>query len=171
MNIDNINRVIAAVRAEPHHFVIEEWNTASSAVTGFNPTDRLTLARNNPCNTAGCLGGWMDALALCDIEDGKLTAPAFDPYEEYRVGPAALAAHFIGVSRWQTDDLFHMDRQYSMPRFDQLPPKTRAEAGARALEIFRDSNGKSDWTQALKQTGLLEYMEGDEVTIDGQTYS
>ena len=168
MNIDNINRVIAAVRAEPHHFVMADWNTATNAAESFPEGKRLSLARNNPCNTAGCLGGWMDSLALCDIADGKLTAP--DPDEEGKVQPAALAAHFIGVSKWHMDDLFHMDHRYSMPLFDELPPKTRAEAGARALEIFRDNDGESNWTQALEETGLLEYMKGGEITIDGQTY-
>lgn len=165
MNIDNINRVIAAVRAEPHHFVMEEWNTAGS---DGGAALRLTLARNNPCNTAGCLGGWMDSLALADIQDGKMIAPEGDAYDH--VCPMELAGQFIGIKHYLMDRLFHMDREYVMSRFDRLPPKARAEAGARALEIFRDSNGKSDWTQALRETGLLKYMEGGEVTIDGQTY-
>jgi hypothetical protein len=178
MNIDNINRVIAAVRAEPHHFVMEDWNTASSAITNFNPADRLTLARNNPCNTAGCLGGWMDSLALCDIADGKMAAPVVSD-EDLKDGigsPLYLAARFIGMAEseqgWGSglDMLFHMDRHFSMIRFDRLPPKARAEAGARALEIFRDNDGRSNWTRALEETGLLGYMEGGEVAIDGQTY-
>jgi hypothetical protein len=169
MNIENINRVIAAVRAEPHHFVMKDWNTASNAINGFRVPDRLTLAKNNSCNTAGCLGGWMDSLALADIEDGKLTAPSDEDGISSRSG---MAAHFIGVtSTWRLDGLFYMDHQFSMERFDKLPPKARAEAGARALEIFRDSDGESDWERALRETGLLNYMEGGEITIDGQTYN
>lgn len=175
MNIDNINRVIAAVRAEPHHFVMEDWNTAGG---DSGPAVRLTLARNNPCNTAGCLGGWMDSLALCDIADGKMAAPVVSG-EDLKDGIGSqlyLAARFIGMAEseqgWGSglDMLFHMDRHFSMIRFDRLPPKARAEAGARALEIFRDNDGRSNWTRALEETGLLGYMEGGEVAIDGQTY-
>lgn len=176
MNIDNINRVIAAVRAEPHHFVMAEWNTATTAADNFSEKKRLSLARNNPCNTAGCLGGWMDSFALCDIADGKMTPPIISDEDliDGTANPLYWAAHFIGVAARGygsgLDMLFHMDRCFSMMRFDRLPPKARAEAGARALEIFRDNDGESNWTQALEQTRLLEYMEGGEITIDGQTY-
>lgn len=176
MNIDNINRVIAAVRAEPHHFVMKDWNTATNAAESFPEKKRLSLARNNPCNTAGCLGGWMDSLALCDIADGKMKPPILSDEDliDGRINPLDLAARFIGVAaeqHWgsELDMLFHMDRHLSMTRFDRLPPKARAEAGARALEIFRDT-GKSNWERALSETGLLGYMEGGEVAIDGQTY-
>lgn len=176
MNIDNINRVIAAVRAEPHHFVMADWNTAASAADSFPEEKRRSLARNNPCNTAGCLGGWMDAFALCDIADGKMAPPVVSDgiLVDGTESPLVLAAHFIGVAEYawgsELDHLFHMDRDFRMSRFDRLPPKARAEAGARALEIFRDT-GKSNWTQALSETGLLEYMEGDKIEIDGQTYA
>jgi hypothetical protein len=158
MNIDNINRVIAAVRAEPHHFVMKDWITNCAHPSDYTPENRLQLARNNPCNTAGCLGGWMDSLALCDIQDGKMQEP--DPDEnDVSLRPSKLAAAFVGVDAgdFQLERLFHMDHLYSLSRFDRLPDEDRAKAGARALEIFRDT-GKSNWTQALQDTGVLEQV-------------
>jgi hypothetical protein len=169
MNIENLNRVIEAIRNEPHHFVMMNWNTASE---GPDETSlRVSLARNNPCNTAGCIGGWMDALGLTDIADGKME-PVTPEYEGGPVYGIFVAAAFIDLPRqsWELRQLFHMDRNFSMTRFDNLPPQKRAEAGIRAVEIFRDSGGKSDWRQALQDTGLLEFMNGGEITIDGVTY-
>jgi hypothetical protein len=163
MNIENLNRVIEAIRSEPNHFVMRSWNTAG----GIDASDeaRSTLARNNPCNTAGCIGGWMDSLALADIADGKMEAGASIGSDQ----PLTLVAAFAGVERGDLDDLFHMDHYWSMFRFDRLPDAQRAEAGARAVEIFRNT-GESDWKRALEETGLLDYMRGDSITIDGNTY-
>jgi hypothetical protein len=168
MNIDNINRVIEAVRNEPTHFVMKEWNTADNG--SRLEESRLTLTRNNPCNTAGCLGGWMDSLALADIADGKMEPPNPRPYE-VAVYPTDMAAAFVGVQMGdhELNALFHMDDRYCLSRFDRLPAEKRAEAGVRVLEIFRDTE-ESDWTLALKETGLLDYMSGSPLTIGDQTY-
>lgn len=170
MNIDNINRVIDAIRNEPQHFAMVEWITANMGAE-YATNVRLTLCRGNPCNTAGCLGGWMDSLALADIADGKMTAPK--PRDGHlMVYPTEMAAAFIGVEAHSQElhALFHMEFKFGMPRFDRLPDAKRAEAGARALEIFRDNGGKSDWRKALEETGLLSYMRGELIIIDGITY-
>lgn len=161
MNIDNINRVIEAIRAEPNHFVMRDWTTAPDAGDNFENEDaRRTLARNNPCNTVGCIGGWADSLALNDIADGKMQPPE-STYGADRLYPTELAAAFFGVSprSAELDSLFHMDRKFSMAKFDRLPDEKRAEVGARALEIFRDNNGKSDWKRALEEGGVLDKVQ------------
>jgi hypothetical protein len=161
MNIDNINRVIAAVRDEPHHYKMVNWNSAGDR----DAEKRITLARNNPCNTVGCFGGWMDALALCDIADGKMKEPVrrYDDDTNAQV----MAKAFIGMEDAEPSRsdqlmrLMHMDFIWNMTRFDRLPDSARSLAGVRALEIFRDNSGKSDWTRALDETGLLPYMSHD----------
>lgn len=167
MNHERIQLVIDAIRKEPTHFKMEEWIDGIVGGSGAKGNAKIQLAELK-CGTAGCIGGWMESLAWAAEKKGEFIVPmvTYDGIAE----PAAaykIAAEFIGIDLhdehgwhtklgWELYRLFHMERSYSMTRFDRLfSAEERAAAAIRALEIFRDT-GKSNWRQALEETGLLE---------------
>lgn len=157
MNIDRLNRVIEAIRAEPKHFVMSDWIHLGDAEVSGNDID----PQNLKCGTAGCIGGWAEILAASDARLGKYEIPNY-PDSDAQVRGSTLSALWLDVpdgsyERDELTNLFMMDHKFNMGDFDELSPEDRAKAAIRAIEIFRDT-GTSNWEQALRETGLLHKL-------------
>lgn len=160
MNEANIRRIIAAIRAEPDHFEMNNWFKGGYL--------RDVAARQ--CGTAACIGGWAEVLMHEDLGTvGPSTSPDYcawlgwDRDSELDCAFDEICTmnnEFIG------DDPVEKYEYLSMAHFDKLPATVRAAAAAEVLERFI-ATGKNHWAQVLHDQELIPYVtfrfvDGDE---------
>lgn len=125
-NAENINKVIALIKAHPENFNMLSWFT-----TGVPSLAKLESGYRDEeyeCGTAACLGGFTEA--LMNQERGGDQGDI----------PIAELGVYLGLTFEQTEALF----------FPRLSAMLRAKPahGIHALEIVRDE-GVVDWERVM----------------------
>jgi hypothetical protein len=159
-NIENIDRLIATIRADDgKHFAMGTWcNYLDNIGLDGRPSraydDQRTPTKYELCNTAFCLGGWIAFLEFMDDRGASLkdlngiVLPEFEDHEIIENGAA-----WLDIEESEAHNLFMM-HNVSMERFDSYPHGMRAKAAIRVLELLK-VDGEEHWAQALVDIGML----------------
>ena len=151
MNKENLAKVIEAIKSlKPNKLAMNLWLTDNRAVAFDN------------CGTAGCIGGWAEAVAALN-------------------GSRQMAHSFLDLTPREADDLFYIDltryegtederdtyytsinqaftsigieavRGNSLPELDTLDAEYRKAIVLNVLQILHDT-GKVRWAEAITNT-------------------
>lgn len=124
-NVDNLNKMIEAIRAEKQPI----------RMAGF-------VASNTACGTTACLAGWANILRQDGLHKGLYYTD--DQGREIRFGNSIAASEWMGISEYHGDRLF-----YNFAA-DELPFDQRKEAAIRLLERIRDT-GDGAWSDVIQR--------------------
>ncbi len=157
LNIENINRVIEAIKADGKAFKMLNFVQSESASA---VKDNYGNPRQWDCGTAMCIAGWANLIRLEDAGNKpKLNTGGSDPYHNEFARQFAnedRAAHWLGFDgSYEARPLFYMsyncwDGQHERNQFDALPDDVRSKAGIYVLEHLRDT-GAIDWPAAIEK--------------------
>lgn len=153
MNVENIRKVIAAIKAdkgksfEMHQFV-QTTNESAEKDDWDNPFQW-------DCGTALCVAGWANLIRL---EEAGLKPKEVKGKDSYSNGFAKQFSDENAASRWlglntsrgDSHDLFYMGSSYGDKRraFDALPAEVRGRAGVNVLELLI-RNDEVQWDEAI----------------------
>lgn len=133
LNIENIDKVIAAIKAEPELLKMYGWNGQK-------------VDAPNICGTAACIGGWAEIIAK---KEGFVVE-----YNSNILGPS----QWLGLNRELENDLFLMNGDIQRKMFDKKPAPMRAKVAIEVLENLK-ATGVVDWNSALIRNGLDDVAE------------
>lgn len=161
MNIENINKVIEAIKADREKPVSHFTMGSYASIIDFEarPGD---VKGYQVCNTAMCIAGWANTIRMLDINDPRLKTDAYFDY----VGNRFEAAHWLGISDEDAKHMFFMENkdaentggQDALDAFDKSDRDARYNAAIAVLEHLRDT-GNADWQKALRSHSLDEVAD------------
>ncbi len=165
MNIENINKVIEALKADRDHPIQHFKMRDFADIIDFGKREGEGY---QVCNTAMCVAGWANTIAMLERNDPDLKTAAYFG----SAGDKYAAAEWLGIDLTQADHIFFMEKddntengsgQTALNMFDAANRDARYAAAIEMLETLRDT-GRASWQQALLNNGLGEIAD----EIDGQ---
>lgn len=157
MNVENIQKVIEAIKADAKAFKMYNFVQNPAA-----PTDIYGAPMEWTCGTAMCVAGWANLIRLEETgKSPKKVKRTTDGLNEFarQFSNEDAARSWLGLDMEQSDSLFYMrsdDEGYGQGErerveFDELPDEVRAKAGVIVLENLIATGGEVDWGLAISR--------------------
>ena len=140
VNVENIDKLIEWIKADQgKHFLMNGWQTYLN-----RPGHKVT--KYEYCNTAFCLGGWIDQHLQREAGATGETLKFYCKPESY----VSSGAAWLGIDARTASLLFYMSFQDDRDRFDELPQEERAAIAIKVLEHLK-ATGTADWDLFLPE--------------------
>lgn len=165
MNVENINKVIEALKADRDKPVSHFKMAIFGQIIDYGK-DPVSPGYQ-VCNTAMCIAGWANTIRMVETNDPALLT------REYfcKVDAREDARAWLDIDEADAEHIFFMsnskdsDCQDAIDAFDAAPSAPRYAAAIELLTHLRDT-GEANWQRALRLHGLDEIAElidkGDE---------
>ena len=114
-----------------------------------NPEEYHNVSTYQACNTAFCLAGWSNFIAL---QDENLPLNKMANFGSL-VGNETTAADWLGINMNNAKFLFYMRSSIARQIFDAETAPARCMAAIAVLEHLRDT-GEVDWQAACEKAGI-----------------
>lgn len=138
VNVENIDKLIEWIKADQgKHFLMSGWQTYID-----RPNSMVT--KYEYCNTAFCLGGWIDQHLQREAGAADATLRFYAMPETY----VERGAAWLGLPERKVSELFYMPVESSREYFDRLPESERAAIAIKVLEHLKIT-GEVNWEAYL----------------------